>query len=83
MPSATRNTNANNGNDGSAPAKPKTWSNTSAQTPSVAKNDSTTVATSSSGATIARSSSASTRKITTRIAGMITRLSRADSCLMS
>ena len=49
----------------------------------MAKNDSTTVATSSSGATQGAQQQASTRKITTRIAGMMTRLSRADSVLMS
>ena len=43
MPSATRNTNANSGNDESAPAKPNTSRNTTPQTPSVARNDSTTV----------------------------------------
>ena len=57
MPSATRNTNANSGNDWSAPAKWKTWVNTNPHTPRVAANDSTTVAISSSGASSARSSS--------------------------
>ena len=50
MPSATRNTNANSGNDWSAPANPNTWVNTNPQTPRVAANESTTVTISSSGA---------------------------------
>src|SRR4029450_8514911 len=53
------------GNAGSAPANPKTWSKTRALTPSAAANDSTTVATSSRGEMIARSTSARmTRTIT-------------------
>ena len=71
MPSATRNTKTNSGNEVSAPPKPKTWSKTSALTPSAATNDSTTVAISISGATIARSSSARMRNTTTRTTGMI------------
>ena len=51
MPSATRNTKANSGSDGSLPGKPNTTSKTTAATPSEAAKDSTTVAMSSSGAT--------------------------------
>src|SRR5690349_19683184 len=55
MPRATRNTNANNGNPGSEPAKSKTYSNSSAEMPSAALNDSTTVPSRLSGAATARS----------------------------
>ncbi len=72
MPRATRNTKTNSGNEVSAPPKPKTWSNTSALTPSAAANDSTTVAISMIGAISARSSSARMRNTTARMTGMIT-----------
>jgi len=53
--------------------------NTSAHTPSVAANESTTVTMSSSGATNARSSTASTTRITASTIGMITTRSRLDA----
>ena len=56
MPSATRNTNTNSGNEVSAPPKLNTWVKTKALTPSAAAKDSTTVTISTIGATIARSS---------------------------
>ena len=71
MPSATRNTNTNSGNEVSAPPKSNTWSKNSALTPSAAANDSTTVAISMTGATSARSSSARMTNTTTRTIGMI------------
>ena len=83
MPRATRNTNAYSGVEGSDPGKSKTWLNTSAATPSVAANDTTLASTSSTGATTERSSSISTTRITSRIAGMITRRSRSLASLTS
>src|SRR5436305_1710369 len=71
MPSATRNTKANSGKPGSAPAKWNTCSNTSALTPSAAPKDSSTVRISSTGATSARSSSARTTRMTASTIGMI------------
>ena len=62
---------------GSLPGKPNTFSNSSAATPTVAPTLRTTVATSSSGATIERSSRASTIVMTSSTLGTITRRSRA------
>src|SRR6266540_3253727 len=83
MPSATRNTNTNSGNEVSAPAQPKTWSNTSALIPSAAPKDSTTVAISTSGATSARSSNARITNTTASTIGMITFRSRVEARWMS
>ena len=70
MPSATRNTKPISEIDGSDAGKSKTWLNITALMPMVAPNDSTLASTSSSGAASERSSSASTMKMTTRIAGI-------------
>ena len=83
MPRATRNTKANNGNDGSEPAKPKTYLNSRAEMPSAAPNERITVPTRISGATIARSSPIKISSTTTRTIGMITTLSRFDAILVS
>jgi hypothetical protein len=83
MPSATRKMNAKSGNAGSAFAKWKTWLKTSALTPRVAANDSTTDRISSTGASSARSNKPSTMKITTRTIGMINRLSLREASWMS
>ena len=81
MPNATRNTKANSGNDGSALAKWNTWLNTNAHTPSVAMNESTTVAMRITGAISARSTTANTSRITSRMIGMISaRSCREASC---
>ena len=83
MPSATRNTNANSGNDGSEPSKPKTNSKSSTEMPRAAPNDSTTVPSSISGAAMQRSSTIRMRSTITRMIGMITRLSRFAATLVS
>src|SRR4029079_19749333 len=79
MPSATRNTNTNNGNDASAPANPNTYLNSSELMPRAAPKDSTTVATRISGAVTARSRTIRTSSTTSSTIGMITRLSRWDA----
>src|SRR4029079_1393438 len=79
MPSATRNTNTNNGNDASAPANPNTYLNSSELMPRAAPKDSTTVATRISGAVTARSRTIRTSSTTSSTIGMITRLSRLDA----
>src|SRR5215471_16277793 len=79
MPRATRNTNTNSGNEVSAPPKLNTLSKNSALTPSVAANDSTTVAMSITGATSARSSRARMTNTTSRTIGMIRFRSCADA----
>ncbi len=76
MPSATRNTNANNGNAGSAFLKWNTWLKNSALTPNDAVNDNTTVTMRISGAINARSTRPSTIRITSSTSGMI----RLRSC---
>ena len=83
MPSATRNTNANSGNPGSDPAKPKTYSNSSAEMPRAAPKDRTTVPIRISGAATARSRPIRIRNTTTRTIGMITLLSRLEATLVS
>ena len=83
MPRATRNTNANSGNPGSDPAKPKTYSKSRAEMPSAAPKESTTVAIRISGATSARSSPMRISSTTTRTSGMITQLSRSEAILVS
>ena len=70
MSSATRNTKTNSGIPVSAPAKPNTCLKNSAEMPRAEANDSTTVAISTSGATIARSSRPRMRNTTPRISGM-------------
>ncbi len=67
---------AKSGKEVSAPAKWNTWLKKMAHTPSVAANDSTTVITSRTGATIARSSSMRISRITTSTIGMM----RVRSC---
>ncbi len=64
MPSATRNTKANNGTAESDPGKPRMWLNTSADNPMVAAKDSTLAPTITSGATTALSSAISTSRMT-------------------
>src|SRR6266851_6211117 len=76
MPSATRNTKTNNGIEVSAAAKPNTCLKNSEEIPSAEPKDSTTVAMSTSGATIARSSRPRMMSTTPRISGM----SRFLSC---
>ena len=83
MPSATRNTKANSGNPGSDPAKPKTYSKSSAEMPSAAPNDSTTVAIRMSGASSARSRPMRISSTTSSTSGMITQLSRTEAILVS
>ena len=80
MPSATRNTNASSGSDGSTPAKPKTCSKKKIPVPSAAKNDRITEATSSTGASSERSRIARITSTTMSASGRTTKLSRvADS----
>ena len=81
MPSATRNTNTNSGNEVSAPPNPNTWLKKKALTPRAAAKDSTTVAVRISGATSARSSSARMMNTTTRMSGMMMLRSCADARL--
>ena len=69
--------NANSGNDGSTPAKPKITSKITSEIPSAAANDRITVPISSSGATSDRSSRIRIEKTTTSAIGMITFVSRA------
>ena len=83
MPRATRKTKANSGNDASAPANPKTYSNNSTEMPIAAPNDSTTVAIRISGAVRARSSMTRISSTTSSTIGMITRLSRVEATLVS
>src|ERR1700722_5572618 len=77
MPRATRNTKTNSDTEVSAPAKPNTCAKNSEEMPSAAAKDSTTVAMSMSGATIARSSSPKMMSTTPRISGM----SKSRSCV--
>src|SRR5918994_1264949 len=77
MPSATRNTKTNSGNDESAPPKPKTYLKISALIPSAAAKDSTTVPISSTGASTERSSTMRISSTTTSTIGTI----RLRSCL--
>ncbi len=83
MPSATRNTKAKSGKPGSDPANPKTYSKSSAEMPSAAPKDSTTVAIRISGATSARSRPMRMSSTTPSTSGMITLLSRSEAILVS
>jgi len=93
MPRATRNTNANSGNPGSACAKPELFSKIptrvktsvkiSVEIPRAAPNESTTVPIRISGASSDRSSRIRISSTTTRTIGMITLLSRIDAVLVS
>ena len=73
----------NSGNPGSEPAKPKTYSKSSAERPSAAPKDSTTVAIRISGATSARSRTMRISRTTASTSGMITLLSRSLAILVS
>ena len=67
---------AKSGNELSPPAKPKMWLKTSAQTPSVAKYDKTTVPSNTTALKMLRRSNPRIKVITTKMIGMIVLLSR-------
>jgi hypothetical protein len=83
MPRATRKIKANNGKELSPPANPKAWLNMRAQTPSVAKYESTTVPRRTIALTILLSKSPRMIVITTRMIGIIVLLSRSFAVLTS
>ena len=75
--------NAKSGKELSPPANPKTWLKTSAQTPKVAKNESTTVPSNRTALKILLRSNPRINVITKRIIGIIVRLSLPFAVLTS
>ena len=75
--------NANSGNELSPPANPKIWLKTSAHTPKVAKNDSTTVPSNRIALKILLRSNPRIKVITNKIIGIMVRLSWPFAVLTS